>query len=197
MPYLPGEKALRTERAAFLATVSDLSEQEFDAAPTLCEGWAPRDVLAHLIGIDAEPGAYLRAAGRVGTANARIVQRAREHSREEMLRRAERWAAKPAPHARAAALFLLGDLGVHHADVLRGIGRRHLEMPRPVAAAMLREGFVLGINRALRYRVVPDGGRAVGLPGRPVVRGTAEALGMWLAGRNSVADELQFADSAA
>jgi hypothetical protein len=149
-------------------------------------------VLAHLIGIDDEPGTYLRAAGRFNLANERIVAAARSRSRDDLLERAERWAAEPAPHARLAALALLGDLGIHHGDVLRGQGQRHLEVPPPVGAAILREGFLLGAARAARYRVVPDGRRAIGLPGQPVVRGTSEALGMWLSGRDSVADELQF-----
>ncbi|HSP39202.1 MAG TPA: maleylpyruvate isomerase family mycothiol-dependent enzyme [Frankiaceae bacterium] len=192
MVSLPGEQSLRAERAAFVSTVSELSPADFDAAPTLCEGWAPRDVLAHLIGIDDEAATYLRAAGRVNTANGRIVAAARHRSREELLERAQRWAAKPAMHVRLAALPLLGDLGVHHSDVLRGLGRRHLEMPPAVGRAILREGFLLGAARAVRYRVQADGGRPIGLPGRPIVRGTAEALGMWLAGRDSVAGELQF-----
>jgi uncharacterized protein (TIGR03083 family) len=192
MVRLPGESALREERAAFLGTVSELSPDDFEGAPTLCVGWAPRDVLAHLIGIDAAPAVYLRAGGRVGVANARIVARYRRRSRDDLLHEGERWASAPAPHARAAAFFLLGDLGIHHSDVLRGLGRRHLEVPATVGAAILREGFLLGAARAARYRIVPDGGPAIGLPGRPRVRGTPEALGLWLSGRNSVADELQF-----
>jgi uncharacterized protein (TIGR03083 family) len=192
MPLLPGERDLRSERTAFLTTIRELPVEEFESGTTLCAGWAPRDVLAHLIGIDDAVGTYVKAAGRVNAANARIVAAARSRSRAELLERAETWASRPAPHVRVAALPLLGDLGVHHADVLRGQGRRHLEMPRPVGAAILREGFLLGAARATRYRVQPDGGRPIGLPGRPVVRGTSEALGMWLSGRNSVADELQF-----
>src|SRR3954454_8384190 len=180
MPHLPGERALREERAAFLSTVSDLSPEEFESAPTLCEGWAPRDVLAHLLGIDSAPGAYLRAGGRIGTANAGIVESFRSCDRDEMLRRGERWARSPAVHVRPAAFFLLGDLGMHHSDVLRGLGRRHLEVPPAVAAAILREGFLLGAGRAARYRIAPDGRRPIGLPGRPTVQGTAEALGLWL-----------------
>lgn len=193
MPLLPGERDLRSERAAFLTTVRELPAEEFESGTTLCAGWAPRDVLAHLMGIDTSVGTYLRAGGRVNAANARIVAAARTRSRAQLLEQAEAWAARPAPHVRAAALALLGDLGVHHADVLRGQGHRHLEMPRPVGAAILREGFLLGAARAVRHRVQPDGGRPIGLPGRPLVRGTPEALGMWLSGRDSVADELQFA----
>ena len=135
MVSLPGERALLAERAAFLTTVSELSDREFESGPTLCAGWAPRDVLAHLIGIDDSAATYLKAAGRVNAANARIVAAARSRTRDELLTRAQAWAAKPAPHVRLAAFALLGDLGVHHSDVLRGLGRRHLEMPSAVAIA--------------------------------------------------------------
>jgi uncharacterized protein (TIGR03083 family) len=192
MVSFPGESALRAERAAFVETLSGLTDAEFDAAPTLCDAWTPRDVLAHVVGIDDSVGTYVRSAGRVGTANARIVAAARRSSRAELLDRARRWAVTPAAHVRPVATFLLGDLGVHHSDVLRGLGHKHLEVPPATASAVLREGFVLGAARALRYRVVPDGRRPIGLPGRPIVRGTSEALGMWLSGRDSVADELQF-----
>jgi uncharacterized protein (TIGR03083 family) len=192
MVSFPGESALRAERVAFVDTLRGLSEAEFESGPTLCDEWAPRDVLAHVVGIDDSVGTYVKAAGRVGTANARIVAAARSLSRAQLLDRAQQWAEKPAAHVRPVASLLLGDLGVHHSDVLRGLGHKHLEVPPATAAAVLREGFVLGAARAVRYRVVPDGRRAIGLPGRPVVRGTSEALGMWLAGRDSVADELQF-----
>lgn len=192
MVSFPGESALRAERTAFLDTLRGLTDTEFDSGRTLCDAWTPRDVLAHVVGIDDSVGTYVRAAGRVGTANARIVAAARGLSRAELLERARRWAAAPAAHVRPVASLLLGDLGVHHSDVLRGLGHKHLEVPPATAAAVLREGFVLGAARAMRFRVVPDGRRAIGLPGRPVVRGTSEALGMWLSGRDSVADELQF-----
>jgi uncharacterized protein (TIGR03083 family) len=189
---LPAEGTLRAERRAFVDTVAALPAEQFESGPTLCAGWAPRDVLAHLLGIDSSLGTYLSAVGRVNAANARIVDAARPRSRADLLDEAERWAARPAPHVRAAAFFLLGDLGVHHSDVLRGAGHRHLEVPPAVGAAILREGYVLGGAKAARYRIQPDGGRPLGLPGRPTVRGTAEALGLWLAGRDVVADELQF-----
>src|SRR3954452_14291209 len=103
----PGEAALLDERAALVTTVRELSPEQFENAPTLCAGWAPRDVLAHLIGIDESPLVYLRFAGRVNAANARIVAAARSQSREQLLERAEHWAVTPALHARLAAYALL------------------------------------------------------------------------------------------
>lgn len=186
----PGEKDYRAERRALLATMESLTPEEFENGTTLCAEWAPRDVLAHLIGIDEAVGEYVKAAGRVNAANARIVARMKGLSREELLDRAREWAEKPALLARTASWGLLGDLAVHHQDVLRGLGRTR-EVPEASARAILREGLLFGAKRLSRYRLVPtDGGRRIGRG--QVVRGTTEQLGMWLAGRHSVATELVF-----
>jgi uncharacterized protein (TIGR03083 family) len=187
----PGEQTYRAERAAFLATIESLTPEEFEHGTTLCTEWAPRDVLSHLIGIDEAPAEYAKAFGNVNRGNARIVERFRALDRDALLARARDWAAKPAILSLVGAYGLLGDLGIHHQDVLRGLGRGR-EVPEPVARAILREGFVLGAKRLRRHRVEPtDTGRAVGRG--QAVRGTAEALGMWLAGRRSVEPELVFA----
>lgn len=188
---LPFESTLRCERAAFVATIESLRDEEFDNGRTLCEGWAPRDVLAHVLGMEDEPGEYVRARGNLTRAHAAIVAKARSRSRADLTARARAWAAQPSLLSRLVAGPALQDVAVHHQDVLRGLGRGRT-VPRPVAAAILREGVVLGAKRLLSYRVEPtDGiGRALGR-GR-VVRGTTEALGMWLAGREEVALELHF-----
>jgi uncharacterized protein (TIGR03083 family) len=187
----PGEKTYRAERAAFLATVESLTPEEFEHGATLCEGWAPRDVLSHLIGIDEAPAEYVKAFGNVNRGNARIVERFRALDRDTLLARARTWAARPALLSLMGSYGLLGDLGIHHQDVLRGLGRAR-EVPPEVGRAILREGIVLGVKRLKGHRVEPtDTGRALGRG--PAVRGTAEQLGMWLAGRRSVEPELVFA----
>lgn len=187
----PGERDYRAERAAFLATIESLTEDEFEHGTTLCEGWAPRDVLGHLLGIDEAPAEYVKAFGHVGKGNAAIVDRMRARDRAELLANAREWAAKPALLSLVSSYGLLGDLGVHHQDVLRGLGRTR-DVPPAIARAILREGLVLGITKLRSYRVAPtDTGRAVGVG--QTVRGTAEQLGMWLAGRRSVEPELVFA----
>ncbi|MDQ1712519.1 MAG: hypothetical protein QOE45_1969 [Frankiaceae bacterium] len=187
----PGERDYRAERAAFLSTVESLTPEEFEHGTTLCAGWAPRDVLGHLIGIDEAPAEYVKAAGNVNKANARLVERFRALDRDALLDRGREWAAKPAFLSLTASYGLLGDLAVHHQDVLRGLGRSR-EVPPPIARAILREGTVFGLKKLRRYRVEPsDTGRAIGRG--QVVRGTAEQLGLWLAGRGSVEPELVFA----
>ena len=188
---LPFERALREERAAVVATMTSLTDEEFESAPTLCEEWAPRDILGHLLGVDSAVTTYLRTGLRINAANARIVEDARRLTRAQLLGRARRWAAQPALTSRLAAYTMLGDVAMHHQDVLRPLGRSR-DIPEASRNAILREGFILGRRRLLSHRVEPtDGGMSLGR-GR-VVRGTSEALGLWLAGRRGVEEELEFA----
>ncbi len=173
-----------------LVTVESLTDEEFEHGATLCEGWAPRDVCAHLMGIDNDLGAYVRAFGRLHVAHADMVRRARALDRPAFMARLRTWATSPALIPRTAAWALLGDVAVHHQDILRGMGRNRA-MPIAVRDAILREGAFLGAPTLLRHRVEPnDGGRALGRG--EVVRGTSEALGMWLAGRKGIEGELTF-----
>jgi uncharacterized protein (TIGR03083 family) len=183
----PGEKDYLAERRAVLATMESLT---LENGRTLCAEWAPRDVLAHLIGIDEAVGEYVKAVGNINKANGRIVERMKGLSREELLARARDWAEKPALLPRTASWALLGDLAVHHQDVLRGLGRTRT-VPEESAKAILREGLLFGARKLGSFRIVPsDHGRPMGRG--QVVRGTAEQLGLWLAGRHSVATELVF-----
>lgn len=185
--------ALVAERERFVQTIVSLTDAEFEHGRTLCAEWAPRDVLAHLIGV-SHPVAYVRGGLRVNAVNAATVRAGRRLGRGELTTRAHEWAAKPTASDRLSARFLLGDVSVHHQDVLRGLGRTRA-IPPEVAAAIFREGVLLCTGTArnlLRYRVEPTtvGGRTLGRGRR--VRGTTEALGLWLAGRKGLDDELEF-----
>lgn len=187
---LPGAQVLRQERAAVIETFEDLTDEEFEQGSTLCEEWAPRDVLAHLMGIDSALVEYVKAKGNIGAANAAIVAKARPMSRDRLMNRARHWADKPAPLTLLSANFLLGDLFMHHQDVLRGLGRTR-EVPEAGRAAMMREGMVLGAKKLVSFRVEPtDGGFSLGRG--TTVRGPREALALWLAGRAGLEDELEF-----
>lgn len=181
--------ALIAERQAFLDTVASLDDAHFTDGPTLCAGWAPRDVFAHVLGEETHLGAYLRAGGAVNRANARIVAAHRGLTRAELMRRGAVWAARPSRTSRIAAGFLLGDLVVHHQDVLQPLGRTR-DIPEPARRAMLREGSVLGVTRLRRYRVEPTDLAGAARGRGTVLTGTAEALAMWLAGRDAYRDRL-------
>ncbi|MER7394240.1 maleylpyruvate isomerase family mycothiol-dependent enzyme [Streptomyces sp. NPDC000151] len=190
---LPVEQELRQERARFLDTIESLTDAEFDGASTLCAGWAPRDVLAHLTGTD-RIGDYLAKGMWIDRANSAQVRRGRTMSRAELTAAGRRWAVRPSLFGRCAAAFLLGDTAVHHQDVLRGLGRSR-RLPRAVERAVFQEGVLLSFEhnrRLLRHRVVPTTVDLPALGSGPEVRGTAEALGMWLGGRDAVSGELEF-----
>jgi uncharacterized protein (TIGR03083 family) len=184
---------LRAERHRLIETLEGLTDAEFDSGRTLCTEWSPRDVLGHVIGIDYFVSSYLPYGPRIGDANAAQVHRARQLSRTRLMKWAGHWADNPSPTTRLSAPIMLGDLAVHHQDVLRGLGLSR-EIPDRIASAVLLEGSQLSIwinRRVLTHRIVPtDGGRPYGRG--PEVLGSREALGMWLAGRDSVASELFF-----
>lgn len=191
---LPFENELRAERHRLIATLDDLSDDEFDAGTTLCAEWAPRDVLGHVVGLDYFLPSYLPFGPRVNAANNAQADRARAIPRARLMEWARHWADNPSLTSRLGGAIILGDLAIHHQDVLRGLGRTRV-VPDAVATAIFREGLQLSLwlnRRVLRHRLVPtDGHRPVGR-GRTVT-GTREALGLWLAGRDTVEPELTFA----
>ncbi|MBI2704932.1 MAG: hypothetical protein HYX32_06545 [Actinobacteria bacterium] len=190
MMRFPLEKEFIEERAAVVRTIESLSPDEFEHGTTLCDEWAPRDVLAHLVGLDSQLPEYVKTYGNVNRANANIVERFRSLGREDLLGEAKAWAAHPAPMIRPAAWYLLGDLAIHHQDVLRGQGHNRA-IPIAIRDAMLREGSMLGFSKLLKYRIEPtDGGRARGRG--TTMRGTSEVLALWLAGRKGLDGELEF-----
>lgn len=191
MPSFPGEAAYRAERAAFFTTVAALPADTFEAGSTLCEGWAPRDVLAHLIGVDHAALEYVKAGGRVGSGNARIVAGYRKLDRTALLSLGRRWAAAPTLPSRIIGGALLGDVAVHHQDVLRPAGIAYA-LPRASARAILREGVVLGGVKLLTHRIAPDDRLARSLGRGRTVSGSTAALGLWLAGRRGLEPELTF-----
>jgi uncharacterized protein (TIGR03083 family) len=192
VPTFPAESELRRERLSVLETFRSLRPDEFESAPTLCSGWAPRDVLSHLLGQEEGRLVYATSFGRFAKANERIVVRGRARGRGELLARAALWARFPSVSSRIAAYGLLGETAIHHQDVLRPLGRRS-EISDAAKRAMLCTAAVLGPGRLLGSRVVPSDlpGCAFGVGRR--VAGPSDALALWLSGRGDVEDELEFA----
>jgi uncharacterized protein (TIGR03085 family) len=109
----------RRERAA----LSDEFDRAGPERPTLCEGWAARDLLAHLLVRERQPWA---AAGIMVPALAPITQRAMAgydtvpwNERVDLLRSGPPvWS--PMRPARIDAAANGGELVVHHEDLRRG-----------------------------------------------------------------------------
>jgi uncharacterized protein (TIGR03083 family) len=190
---LPLEDEVRRERQALIATVDAMTADEFQSGPTLCDGWAPRDVLAHVMGVE-NLSTYAQHALNINAANESMVREGRQLSRAALMGKARSWAAHPSLTARVLGWGLLGDLAIHHQDILRGAGRTRALRPA-VAQALFREGVLWSWpfgRKLLHYRVLPDDGLARPLGRGREVRGTTEALAMWLGGRQSVTGELTF-----
>ena len=186
----PAEDDLRRERRRFMRTIETLTDEEFEHGATLCTGWAPRDVLAHIVGAD-RMSSYLRPSGlTINRGNAAMVRKGRALSRAELTRMGWDAAEKPRLGARLIAWILLhGDVVMHHQDVLRGLGRPY-DLPAEANPAIMREATIWHFATLLRYRLVPSDGKPRGR-GREV-RGTTEALAMWLGGRDGIEAELHF-----
>lgn len=190
----PYEDDLRRERTRFMDTIESLTDEEFEHGRTLCEQWTPRDVLAHVIGTDRMLSYFKPSGLTVNRTNAKMVRDARSLSRAELTKRGRQAAGNPALGGRTWAWLLTGDCVMHHQDVLRGLGKPH-DLPDESGRFIFREGTVWSWPfgaKLLRHRVIPatPGGKPRGR-GRKVY-GTTEALSMWLAGRDSVASELEF-----
>lgn len=185
------QSAYRAERQALNATIESLTDEELLHGTTLCGGWAPRDVMAHLIGIDRSLFSYIKAFGSTKKGNADLVAKYASLDAPELRAAVKKWSEEPAFHALAVQGFLLGDLGIHHQDILRGLGKTR-EVPEHISKAIFREGIILGGFLKLRHnRLVPtDGGSPRGKG--PEIKGTTEALGLWLSGRKGLENELSF-----
>lgn len=194
---LPLVQELRAERHRLIITLDKLSDDTFKSGRTLCTEWSPRDILGHLLAVDRPVASYLPHGPFVHTANRKQAERARRLPRSQLMACARAWADQPSATSRINAVIALGDLAIHHQDIVRGLSLRR-KLPPAVPTFILWDGALLSLwtnLRILRYRVVPtDGYPEMGArsPWTREARGTREALGMWLAGRDSVTDDLVF-----
>ncbi len=179
---------VRVVRHALVDTLEALSPERLDAGRTLCDDWAPRDILAHLMGTAATMR-FVRAPWRMHRINADSVAEGRTWSRAELFERGRAWADVPRGLDGMVARFLAGDVAMHHQDVVRGLGldRQLTEIEENL---LFWEGVVLTAEKAqptlLRYRVEPTNGRGRALGRGRRVGGTAEELGLWLGGRRDI-----------
>src|SRR4051794_9128768 len=125
--------AERTDLADLLATLTP----EQWSAPSLCEGWRVRDVVAHLMSFDdvSALGMVRRAIrGRIVHINQVGVDELAGLSTDQLL---DRFRARLRPQGLAttfAGWLALVDATIHHQDI-----RRPLGMPRQIPADRLRQ----------------------------------------------------------
>jgi uncharacterized protein (TIGR03083 family) len=183
--------AERTDLADFLATLT-LEQWE---APSLCERWRVRDVVAHVMSFDGVTllGMLHRAIrARFVHVNQVTVDELASLSTEQLL---ERLRADLRPQGLATTFggrLALLDVTIHHQDI-----RRPLGMPRQIPAERLRcvlddsvrSPELPGWHLACGVRLTPtdlDWSHGSG----PEITGPAEAVLMAVAGRRSAVGEL-------
>jgi uncharacterized protein (TIGR03083 family) len=183
----------RAELAAFLATL--LPGQWL--APTLCQQWRVRDVVAHVISYDDLDIRGLLAVAargqlRLGRINAAALEQYQARSPEQLR---ALLTERLHPRGLAAALggrVALAETLIHHQDIRRALGRpRHIPAERLLPALHLA---IIAPDIAGPWRTRGIRLAATDLPftagAGPQVQGPAEALLMAIAGRRGAVSEL-------
>lgn len=183
----------RADLAAFLGTLSPRQWQ----APSLCDGWRVRDVVAHVISYDDLSTRDLLAyviQGRLRPSQVNAVALARYGTcgSQQLL---DLLAAHLQPRGLPAALggrVALVEGLIHHQDIRRPLGQPRAVPPERLLPALRTALIAPDIGGLWRIRgvrlVATDIGFSAGAG--PEVRGPAEALLMAIAGRRGVASEL-------
>jgi uncharacterized protein (TIGR03083 family) len=183
----------RTEMAELLAS---LTPEQWDA-PTLCEGWRVRDLVAHVYSYEdlgmVRTIARMAKSGFDGDrANAVGVTEHADKSPDELLARAREHIQPAGLTAMMGGRIAMTDGMIHQQDIRRPFGR-----PREIPTDRL----VVVLDTAKSAPTISAAKRIKGLKliatdidwttgEGPEVRGTGEALLMAIAGRRGLADEL-------
>ncbi len=181
------------ERRDLVAFLRTLSEDDWEA-PSLCEGWRVRDVVAHVSYDAMSLPAYLlvaiRGALRADRINATLVEADRETSTSALISKLETSIGR-GHFAMLVPKLALADVFVHHQDIRRPLGRaREVPLERVLAILDHPDPFTAPRKRmrGLRF-VATDVAWSAG--DGPEVRGTGEALALAMAGRPVVLEELE------
>jgi uncharacterized protein (TIGR03083 family) len=188
---------LATAERRDLADYLDTLTEEQWAQPSLCPGWAVRDVVGHLpsydeLGWSAVLALFARSRFSLARCNQVGVERSRRLSTEQLVVRLRAHAVPRGITAMFGSAIALTDAVIHHQDIRRSLGH-----PRTVPEGRL----VAALNFAPRARALPapanvrdvrlvatdvDWAHGTG----PQVEGPGEALLIALAGRRQGLAEL-------
>lgn len=182
------------ERVDLTAFLESLEPHEWHA-PTLCDGWTVKDVVAHVVSYEelSNVGLIKRfAKGRFVHANEVGVREFASKSPDELVEFLRAHLHPKGLTAWFGGMIALVDATVHHQDIRRALGRprivpaERLERILPLVPGNPRLGAGRRI-RGLRLRATDvDWQRGDG----PEVAGTAEALLMAMTGRGDALSEL-------
>jgi uncharacterized protein (TIGR03083 family) len=186
----------RAEREDLRALLADLTPEQW-AAPSLCEGWSVRDVVAHVLSYD-ELGPrelaqrFSRGRFTVDRTNAVGLREYGTRTPAELIALLDDHLTPTGLTAVLGGAIALTDGMIHQQDIRRPLGRpRHIPAGRlvPALRTALFSPTLLGVVRVRGVRLVAtDLDWAFGRG--PEVSGTGEALLMAVAGRRGVVEEL-------
>jgi len=194
---MDAKRLARDERADLADFLATLSPEQWEA-PTLCERWRVREVVAHLISYDDLNGRELLrrfAKGRLSPnrANAVGVTESDTLGPEDLLARLNDRLDPGGLTAGFGGRIALVDGLIHHQDIRRPLGRLR-EIPperlRPALSFALIAPPIRGFWRARGLRLVASDLDWAGGRGQ-LVEGPAEALLMAIAGRRGAAGQLR------
>ena len=178
---------LQAERQELITLCKSLTPQEWNA-PSLCEGWSVRDVVAHLIGGQQDLITYFTSIP--GKANQKQVDRRRNLSSDELIRQLEENNAKAGFLVKAAAGIYLYDTWVHQQDIRWPLHKDRSQDPQRVIYIlnMLGNRAAKKLTERNQKLIATDMQWQAG-EGSDEIRGSVETLAMFLAGRRKAALE--------
>ncbi|MGQ1798590.1 maleylpyruvate isomerase family mycothiol-dependent enzyme [Kocuria oceani] len=190
--------AVHRERSALADLLETLSPQEWDH-PTLCPGWAVRDVAAHVISsAQYGPADLVRALWRGrGDFDRAMCLDARDRGRRpaaEIVADYRRLDGSRRHPPGTSVREPLLDVLVHTQDIVLPLGRRHAMPPEAARAAAERVWsmpFPFRARRRLRGLTMVATDVAWRAGEGPEVRGSMEALLLLLTGRTAALDRLE------
>jgi uncharacterized protein (TIGR03083 family) len=189
-------KLAREERADLADLLASLSPEQWDA-PTLCDAWRVRDVVAHMFSYDElSPADLMRrlARGRfvLDRVNAAGVTEYNRRSPDELLALVKAHLEPSGLTALFGGMVALVDGLIHQQDIRRSLGKPRDIPPDRLLATLRCALYAPAVRGAWRARgvrlVATDLDWSFGKG--PEVHGPGEALLMTMAARRGVVAEL-------
>ncbi|MCE0767419.1 maleylpyruvate isomerase family mycothiol-dependent enzyme [Pseudonocardia kujensis] len=184
------------ERASLVTLLESLTSEQWDA-PTLCERWRVREVVAHMFSYDelstlGALGRLLRNGMSLDRANIAGLARYADHTPAQLLALARKHLHPSGLTAKFGGRIALADAMIHQQDI-----RRPLGLPRQIPA----DRITTVLEFASTARPLGAAPRIAGLQltatdvewshgEGPEVRGPAEPLLMAMVGRRGITSEL-------
>ena len=185
----------RNERTELAELLADLTPDQWNA-PTLCEQWRVRELVAHVysyedLGWVRLAVRMLTAGGSVDRANAAGVADHADKSPDELLARARKHIQPAGLTSMMGGRIALTDGMIHQQDIRRPLGLpREIPGERLVAALdTARTAPTLSATKLIKGLTLQATDLDWSTGTGPLVEGTGEALLMAMAGRRGMAAE--------